>query len=285
MIDLANVQTISRKEMRDALRNRWFVFFTVAFAGLALALSILGQSNGNRLQLSGYSRTAASLINLVLLFIPLIGLMMGASNVVGERERGVLNYLLAQPVTHSEVLLGKYLGMAGALFASLSLGFGLAGAALALRGQVSDVGGYILTVILACLLALAMLSLGFAISIATHKTSTALGSALFLWLILVFVGDLGVMGTAVVTQLPISTVFFLAVLNPLQMFKMSSILTIQANLDVLGPAGLYATHEFGGTLQFLLIGGLLLWIILPLGAALVLFAREGKFAMKRNKLP
>jgi len=283
MIDLANVRTITLKELRDALRNRWFLLFAVAFAGLALALSLLGQPTGSRLQLSGYSRTAASLINLVLLFVPLIGLTMGSSNIVGERERGVLNYLLAQPVTHSEVLLGKYLGMAGALFASLSLGFGLAGAALALRGQVTDAGGYILTVILACLLALAMLSLGFAISVLAHRTSTALGSALFLWLVLVFVGDLGVMGTAVITQTPISTVFFLAVLNPLQMFKMSSILTIRANLDVLGPAGLYATHQFGGALLIFLIAGLLLWIVIPLGAALALFSSEGRFMIKRNK--
>lgn len=282
MIDFANVWTITRKELRDALRNRWFVLFTLAFAGLSLAFSLLVQPGGSKLQLSGYSRTAASLINLVLLFIPLIGLTLGASNLVGERERGVLGYLLAQPVTRFEVLLGKYVGLAGALFASLSLGFGLAGIALGARGQVSDAAGYLLTVILACLLALAMLSLGFLLSTVSRKTSTALGSALFLWLLLIFIGDLGVMGTAVVTQMPVSTVFYLAVLNPLQMFKLSSILTIQANLEVLGPAGLYATHQFGASLLPLLILGLVLWVILPLVGALILFSRDGQSALRKS---
>lgn len=282
MIDFTNVWTITRKELRDALRNRWFILFTIAFAGLSLAFSLLAQPSGSKLQLSGYSRTAASLINLVLLFIPLIGLTLGASNLVGERERGVLSYLLAQPVTRLEVLLGKYLGLAGALFASLSLGFGVAGAALGLRGQVSDAAGYLLTVALACLLALTMLSLGFALSTVSHKTSTALGGALFLWLLLVFIGDLGVMGSAVVTQMPISTVFFLAVLNPLQMFKLSSILTIQANLEVLGPAGLYATHQFGDSLLPLLILGLLAWIVIPLLAAVFLFSRDGQTAFRKS---
>lgn len=282
MIDMANVGTITRKELRDALRNRWFVIFTLAFIGLALALSLLTQPGGSRIQLSGYSRTAASLINLVLLFVPLIGLTLGSSSLTSDKETGALAYLLAQPVTRAEVLLGKYLGLAGALFASLTVGFGLAGVALALRGQVNDAASYLLTVALACLLALAMLSLGVLVSTIARKTASALGAALFVWLLLVFIGDLGVMGTAIITQMPIDTVFLVAALNPLQVFKIASILTIQANLEVLGPAGLYATAQFGGTLLPMLVAALLLWIVVPLAGALIVFSREVSFLLKRS---
>lgn len=278
MIDI--VCTIAAKELRDALRNRWFIVFTVAFAGLALALSALIQPGGGQLHIASYSRTTASLINLVLLFVPLIGLTLGAANLAGDRETGTLVYLLAQPVTRVEVLLGKYLGMAFALLATLTLGFGVAGAALALQGSINDAGGYLLTVLLAYLLALAMLSLGFLMSAVAQKTTAALGGALFLWLLLVFIGDLGIMGTAVVTQMPISTVLFIAAINPLQMFKIASILTIQANLEVLGPAGLYASNQFGVLLLPLLLVGLLLWIALPLLGALTLFARQEKLVLK-----
>lgn len=281
-MDLSNVLTITGKELRDALRNRWFLFFTVAFAGLALALSALAQPVGARLQLSSYSRTAASLINLVLLFVPLIGLTLGAANLAGDRETGALAYLLAQPVTRAEVMLGKYLGQALALFATLSLGFGLAGLALAAQQQSGNAVSYLMTVTLACLLALAMLSLGFLISTAAHKTATAIGGALFAWLLLVFVGDLGIMGTAIVTQMPIQSVFFLSILNPLQLFKIASILTIQANLEVLGPAGIYATQQFGSALLPLLLSGLALWIVLPLLLALALFTRQEKLTVKRS---
>lgn len=282
MIDLTNVQTIAGKELRDALRNRWFLFFTIAFAGLALGLSALSQPQGSQLQLAGYGRTAASLINLVLLFVPLLSLMLGSINIASDQETGTLAYLLTQPISRSEIILGKYLGLAGALFATLTMGFGLAGVALSIQGQVSDVGGYILTVLLAWLLALAMLSLGFLLSTLAHKTAVALGGSLLLWLLLVFVGDLGIMGTAVVTRMPIQSVFFLAVLNPLQLFKIASILTIQASLEVLGPAGLYATEHFGSALFPLILGGLLLWIVLPLGAALTVFTRQENFVNKRS---
>ncbi len=271
MIDLRNILTITRKEIRDALRNRWFLLYTFSFAGLALAFAVLSQPDTTLLRLSGFGRTAASLINLALFFIPLIGLTLGALSIANERERGVLDYLMTQPISTTEILLGKYLGLSGALLSSLCLGFGLSAGVLSLRGSGGAVAGYVLMVGLACLLGLAMLSLGFLLSVMTHKTSVALGSAIFLWLFLVFVGDLGLMGTAVVTKLPIEQVFFVAAINPLEMFKISAILSIQAHLEVLGPAGIYATHQFGDSLLPILTGGLFLWILVPLLGALKLF--------------
>jgi Cu-processing system permease protein len=278
MIDMSNVQTITRKELRDALRNRWFLLFTITFGGLALGLSALAQPDISQLRLSGYGRTTASLINLVLLFIPLIGLTMGASNIAGERETGALDYFLSQPVTRSEVLLGKYLGLSAALTASLTLGFGVAGIVLAFQGQTTDGGGYLLTVVIACMLAMSMISLGFLVSAMTYKVATALGTALFLWLLLVFVGDLGIMGSAVAMKLPMATVFFLTVLNPLQLFRIASILVIQADLEVLGPVGLYATDQFGDNLLPILLLGLLIWIIIPLTCALLWFSHEKRIS-------
>lgn len=277
MVDIANIRAITRKELRDAIRNRWFIVFTVAFAIIAFALSALVHPGGRSLQVMNYGRTAASLVNLVLLFVPLIGLTLGSANLAGDRETGALSYLLSQPVSRVEVLLGKYFGLAGALLATLTLGFGVAGVALALQGTIQDAMSYLFTVILAYSLALAMLSLGFLLSSLAHKTTTALGGALFMWLFLVFIGDLGIMGTSVSMQLPIETVFFVAVINPLQMFKIASILVIQANLEVLGPAGLYATSQFGNWLLPTLLIGLLIWIIVPLFAAIMIFARQEKF--------
>ena len=121
MVDLRNIQIIAEKELRDALRNRWFIIFSLAFAGLALSLSLLSQSGNSQMQLASYRRTTASLVNLVMLFVTIIGLTLGATNLTGDCETGTLTYLLAQPVNRLEVLLGKYLGVAGALFAALTL--------------------------------------------------------------------------------------------------------------------------------------------------------------------
>src|SRR5262245_60064871 len=127
----ANILTIAGRELRDALRSRWFVLYTLAFAALGLGVSYLSAVSAGAAGLDGFGRTTAGLVNLVLLVVPLMGLTAGAGTISSERERGMLAYLLAQPVSRWEVLLGKYAGLAGALLASIALGFGLCAAVMA----------------------------------------------------------------------------------------------------------------------------------------------------------
>jgi Cu-processing system permease protein len=124
-------------------------------------------------------------------------------------------------------------------------------------------------------LALGMLSLGFLISVLTRKATVATGAALFVWLTLVFVGDLGLMGTTLAFKLPIDTLFNMALINPLQVFKMSALISINATLDVLGPAGIYAMQTYRDSLTWLFLGSLLAWIVLPLFGTYIIFERRG----------
>jgi Cu-processing system permease protein len=274
-MDLTNILTLTQKELRDARRNRWFILYTVAFAGLALALAWLALSGVGTYGLAGFGRTGASLINLVLLIVPLMGLTLGAMSLAGERERGTLLYLFTQPIAQIELLLGKFIGLALAMLLALLLGFGLSGLLIAWQGGATQAGDYLLLMLLAFVLALASLSLGFLISAAVGKSATAVGLALFLWLLLVFFGDLGLMGTALVLRLDIDQLFTLALLNPLQLFKMAAILAIRSNLEVLGPAGTYAVRTYGSQLMVFLIAILAVWALLPLGITHYILGKKG----------
>lgn len=274
-ISLGTIFTLARKEMRDSLRNRWFILYTVAFTALALALAFLSMAGTGMDGLAGFGRTAASLINLVILIVPLMALTAGASSLSGERERGTLSYLLAQPISKLELLLGKYLGLAFALTASLTLGFGLSAAIMATRGGSADIASFLWLVSISLVLALGMLSVGFLISSLTRKASVAIGAAIFLWLGLVFLGDLGLMGSAIVLKLQVSELFYLSLLNPMQVFKMAAMSSIHASLDVLGPAGIYASQNYGASLNAIFFTILAAWIVVPLAAAQLLFARRG----------
>lgn len=271
------VMTLLKKEISDSLKNRWFILYASAFTGLALLLSWLSISGGGTgySGFAGFGRTAASLVNLVLLVVPLMALTLGAGSLSTERERGTLHYLLAQPVNRIEILAGKYLGLAVSLLGTLALGFGVSGFIIAQQGGQADAGVYGLLIVFALTLALGMLSVGFLISVLAKKAAVATGVSLFLWLTFVFVGDLGLMSTALAFKLPIRVLFNLALINPLQVFKMSSLLGINASLDVLGPAGIYATQTYRGSLNWLFLGVLLLWIILPLVISNVIFNRRG----------
>ncbi len=277
-IDFENIFILAQKELRDALRNRWFILYALAFAVLSLALAWTALSGAGNFGLAGFGRTGASLINLVLLIVPLMGLTLGALSLAGEREQGTLLYLLAQPINQLELLLGKFIGLALALVAALVLGFGLTGVTIALAGNGSSRGEisiYLNLLLLSCLLAVVALSIGFLISAAVKRGSTAVGLALFVWLILVFLGDLGVLGTALMLRLDVDQLLALVLANPLQLFKVAAIYNIRDNLEVLGPAGLYALRTYGSRLLPLLVSLLLLWIVVPFLGTTFLFKRRG----------
>lgn len=275
MIDIDNVFIITQKEIKDARRNRWLLLYALAFAGLSLALAWLALVGMGNYGLAGFGRTGASLINLVLLIVPLMGLTLGALSLAAEREKGTLIYLLAQPVSKVELLLGKFIGLSLALLAALGLGFGLTGLLIAISAGGTDAPTFLTLVGLTFLLAIASLSLGFLISAAVQRSATAVGIALFLWLLLVFFGDLGVMGTAVILRLSVHELFALALTNPLQIFKIAAIWNIQNNLELLGPAGVYAMRTYGDGLLPVLGALLLAWTAVPLAITQQVFKRRG----------
>lgn len=268
------VLLLARKEIRDALRNRWFLLYALAFTLLALALSLLATAGTGFEGASGFGRTAASLINLVLLIVPLMALTAGAVSIAGERERGTLAYLLAQPISRLELLLGKFVGLATSLGAAIALGFGVSALVMAMRGESADIGACLRLVGLSTVLGLAMLAVGLVVSTLARRSAAGLGVAVSLWLAFVFAGDLGLMGSAIVFQLRPGELFHLSLLNPLQVFRMSSLESVNATLDLLGPAGVFAMQEYPRALPWLFGSALVAWIAAPLALASVVLARR-----------
>lgn len=265
---------LARKEVRDALRNRWFILYAVCFAALSLALASVALAGTGRFGMAGFGRTAASLVNLVLMIVPLMGLTLGAASLSGERERGTLEALLSQPITRGEILLGKFFGLAAALFGALAAGFGTTGTVLAIQGATANTVQFFSIFVLSVLLGWSMLSVGLLISSIARRTSLALGAAIFVWLGFVFLGDLGLMGGAITLRMSAAELLSWALLNPLQVFKMFAVSGMHRSLDLLGPAGLYASQTFGSSLPLLFSLVLTAWILLPLAAAGMIFAKR-----------
>ena len=277
MIDIQTVATLSRKEVRDAVKSRWLLMFGAGFAVIASALSWMALSGLGTFGVAGFGRTTASMVNMVLLIVPLMGLTLGALAIASERERGALAYMMAQPVTAFEIILSKYVGVATALVAALLVGFGISGMLVVFRGGSSDVGDFLALVGLTVMLALSSLSIGFLLSAGLRRGATAIGLAVFLWLTLAFFSDLGLMGTAVTLDLGVRELLLAALANPLQVYKLSAILSIRNDLEVLGPAGVYAMRTYGDALLPVLMALFVAWVVVPFGIGFVIFKRRGAF--------
>jgi Cu-processing system permease protein len=272
-MDRTIVGAIAAKEARSGLRTRWFLLYGLVFVALSVGLSTVAMAGSDLTGQPGFGRTSAGLLNLMLLMVPLIGLTIGAQSLVGERQDRSLEYLLAQPVSAGEVFLGKYLGAAASLVLMLVLGFGCSGVVLAVRGGTAEIGDFALLVALTLLLGLGMLSIGYLISSFSPQAATALGIAVTLWLGFVIVGDLGLMGSALVMDLRPQTLLALTLVNPLDVYKLLTVDRLHASLDVLGPAGTYATDRLGAALTPVMLGLLAVWILVPLAVGYRLFKR------------
>ena len=264
---------VVQKELRDAARSRWLLGFAATFAITALAIALAQAQGGEGDQ--GFNRTTAGLVNLCLLLVPLLALVLGAGAVAGERERGTLASLLAQPISATELLVGKYVGLTIAVWGAIALGFGVAGVLIALLRPVAGIGGYALFVLLSAGLATTMLSLGVLMSVWSASRMQALAIAIVLWFALVLFYDLAAIGVALAIA-PSGQTLVLAVLaNPVEAARILAVIGLDPDLRVLGPLGAYLVNEVGvRTTTALLVGALLLWTALPLACAARILGRQ-----------
>jgi len=273
--NLGTIGTIASKEIREAIHSRWFWLWTLAFTGLASFMAAVALPGSQVAGFGSFGRTAASLIALAQIIVPLMGLTLGAYSIAGQKENGALRFLLSHPISRTEAFWGTYIGLAASLAATVFGGFGVAGLITVSQGGGANAGSFIRIAILSWLLALSMLGFGMLISTFTNRGSAALGTAIFAWLGLTFVGDLGVMGTSIATSMPTWGLLVTAVLNPTEAFRLASLTAFSGSLDVLGPAGRFAVDTFGDSLGWILFSVMTAWAVIPTVLAWWRFNRLG----------
>lgn len=261
-----------RYELSEALRNRWVIGYGVVFAVLALGLSLIGLSTVGGTGLEGYGRTTASLINLCLLLVPLVALMLGTAGLVGDRDTGLLEVMLAQPVKRSELLLGRFAGAWAALALSTTLGFGLAGL---LIGLATGAGGglrYLGFLAIALALAAIYVAIGIAISVIAQQRMRALAAALVVWFASVVFFDLMLIGAGALAGAGAKVLTAAMLLNPVEVGRILALLLLDPSLEVLGPVGGLLVTRFGTMgATGVLVAALASWVAAPFLLALVLF--------------
>jgi Cu-processing system permease protein len=219
--------------------------------------------------LASFGRTTATLTNFCLLLSPLIALTMGAASIASERDRGTLDFLLAQPLSREDVLLGKYLGLSiSAVLATLA---GYLPAVVAISGW-AHIGRFAIFPAISVMLVAAMLAVGLLISVSSRTAVQAQGRAIFLWFAFVLLYDLLLMGTLVTADLGPGLLVSLLLLNPVDSARILAVLVLEPDLHLLGPAGafLFGAAGKGGT-ALLLLASLLAWTSTPLLAAVMMF--------------
>ena len=264
------LRLVARQELVLAVRSRWTQIFAAVFAALALAVAASGYvlSGGHGVQ--DFARTAASLVQLVLLLVPLTSLLIGVLSLAPER--GAAELLFSQPVSRRTILLGKLLGLFEALVGAQALGFGAAGLVIFSQSGSEGLAGFLM--LFAASAALTAIFLGLAALLAAaaigRRRTRALALALVVWFVAVVLFDVAALGLAsLLPSGPASRVLIMAVIvNPVDAVRTATLLGIEgaAAFGAASLAFLRFTRGPWGAAALLGLS-LLFWIAVPALAA------------------
>jgi len=270
------VLLVARQELLLAARSRWTQIFAGVFAILALGVSASGYILSGGYGFQDFARTSASLVQLVVLVVPLAALLMGVLSLAPERSTAEL--LFSQPVSRRTILIGKLLGLFVALAAAEFVGFGLAGLVVFSTTGEEGGGGYVLLVLSSLLLTAAFLAIAalLAAGAVGRKRTRALALALVVWFVAVILFDLVALGVAsLLPSTAASRLLIVSVIaNPAGAVRTGALLGIQGTA-AFGSASLAFLRFTGGPARaaVLLALSILAWVVLPTVAAMSRLSR------------
>lgn len=238
---------------RDVLRKRWVIAY-------AIVLTVAGDL---LLRLAGSGPSAlVSLLNVVLLLIPLIALILGAASLYGAREFTEL--LLAQPIPRRALFVGLYLGLTVPLAAATALGLTLP-FVIERALDATTLPMLAMLVAVSVLLVCVFTALAFLVTVSVHDRARGLGLAILVWLGLGVLYDGLVLAVATAFRdWPIERGMLVAMaLNPIDLAR--TILLLRLDVAALmGYTGAVFRAAFGttggATLAMLALG---LWVVVP----------------------
>jgi Cu-processing system permease protein len=258
---------IIKYQLQDVLRSRWIIFYSLFFWAITDALFRFGGSG---------EHVILSLMNVVLIVIPLVSIVLGAMYLYNSRE--YIELLLSQPIRRSSLFGGLYAG----LTLPLALGFALGvlvpfiyhGGTAA--GQASGASGVFFLIFVGMLLTVVFTALAFTISLRFEDKIKGLGLSLVLWLFFSVIYDgLILFIVFLFSHYPLQNpVIALTMLNPIDLGR----ILLMLNFDIsalMGFTGAVFQRFFGsGTGMMLSLAVMLLWLAIPLSMAFRVFLRK-----------
>lgn len=270
-----NAMIVARKEIHQAIRNRWVLASTLLLAGLALSLTFLGSAPTGTVGVRALDVVIVSLSSLTIFLIPLIALLISHDAIVGDVERGTMLLLLSYPIARWQVLLGKFMGHLAVLTFATCLGYGIAAAALSVIG--SRIGNDSLAAFAAMvgssvMLGAAFVAIGYLVSALVRDRGTSAGACIGLWLLLVLIYDMALLGVLAIDQgrsISASAVDAMLLFNPTDVYRLFNLTGFASVSSFAGMAGL---AQGTGLSAQMLLAVLLGWTVVPLGMAAFVFS-------------
>jgi len=274
---MKNLLLVAYLDIKESLRSKWFYVYAVVFGGLMALFFITGVSDAVVMGFTGLSRMLLIFIQVTIIILPIFILITTVKSISGDRESNVLEYMLSFPVSLKDYYWGKMLGRFATVFLpvffALALGvvFGL------VKGGDLPWGMVFLYSALLFSLCFTFLGIAFFLSSIVKSTDIALGSSFVVWIILLAFIDIALIGLMLQNRINDELILTIAMLNPIEVFRIGAITLFDPELTVIGPVAYYLLDTLGTKLLIMYA------IVYPILVG-TLFAYLGYIAFRKKDL-
>jgi ABC-type transport system involved in multi-copper enzyme maturation permease subunit len=272
-MNLKAVYAIFIQTFKDAIRTKWLISFTIVFLLLAINIPVLVLLVGGYLPPNYLSVFLTNLVAVSFPFLPLLALPMGSTVIVDEKESGTLEYMMSNPISRLEFILGRLTGMAVATSSVVLLGYGIA-AIVAYNADIAGYGEVAITLGLALALNATMLGIAMTVSTLSRRRLTALGTAIFIWFLFTALANVEYLSivTTLISGPWVALVFVL--LNPIQIATLLVPGLTGTDLSQQGSVGFLMAHLFHTNAWIVLSVAMAAWLLFFLLLTLLIFTRQ-----------
>jgi Cu-processing system permease protein len=239
----------------DLMRSRWSYVYFLFYLLLGVVLLFLNND---------LSKAVITLMNVIIILVPLIGTIFGVMYYYNSREFTEL--LLAQPVKRSSIFLGQYFGVAFSLAMSLVIGLGIPFIFYGIFNS-SAIWDFSLLLITGAFLTFIFTALAFVIALANENKIKGFGYAILLWLFMAVIYDgLFLMSLMYFENYPLDKFSLIAtMLNPVDLSRVLILLKLDISA-LLGYTGAVFQKFFGTNFGLIIsLAMLILWVLIPTG--------------------
>ena len=250
---------LSRYVLYDILRSKIILAYTLFLFIISFSMFQMEENS---------SKAILSLLNIVLIVLPLISLIFTTIHYYNSYE--FIELMSSQPMSRTRILLSEFAGVSLSLLSAFFIGVGIPVLLFA-----ADATGYAL-LFTGAALTLVFTSLAFFTSVSSRDKARGIGFALLLWFYFALIYDgLVLLILFSFGDYPLEKLtLILSALNPIDLGRIFIMLKMDISALMGYTGALYKDFFGSGTGMLFTSGIMFLWIIIPLWLAVRKFKRK-----------
>lgn len=241
---MKNLFLIHKIDVKESLLSKWFLIYSLVFGGVLAVFFADGVGQYLIYEFVGLNKMLLMYIQISIIVLPIFVLITTITTIIKDKEQNTLEYMLIFPISLSQYYWGKFIGrlvsLSIPLFTALAIGiaYGI------YQGLELELPKFFIYVGMLFSLTIFFLGVSFFVSSFLKSQEIALSSAFFIWMFFIAFIDIILLEVLLAKGASSQAVISLAVANPVELFRVASMMLFDSDLKMLGAVSYYILDYF-----------------------------------------